>query len=382
MSSFSISQHLFGDWSVINRSIDAAYERRNPIGKIKPEKYNEQKKKALKRFDVFSIGELNEVLIENGFEGTVEKYFSEKAVNETDSLRSAVKTYQNIDKEKYISGQKNIKQNDSDIGRIKNMLDSFKEIQWLIKPLMDGQNVADKDELFYGDLIRIWEGLDTVTRLYNKVRNYVTSKPYSVEKIKLNFGNPELLAGWPVKREIATSSMIFKDENYYYLGIIAKGKGKYFKQIPEAKSGEEYIQKMYYSQAADPQKDVPNLMVVDGVTKKVNGRKDEDGQNRRLEKAKNEYLPQDVNAIRKARSYSVLEDTFNKADLARYIEYYQERVKEYFSDFEFDFLSGVSTSGRSAKVVLLAGVDGSVFFCDSHSSSGMRCLTPLNFYKR
>ena len=75
---------------------------------------------------------------------------------------------------------------------------------------------------------------------------------------------------------------------------------------------------MKYLQAADPQKDVQNLMVIDGVTVKKNGRKDDNGENVVLEQLKNTYLPKDINEIRKKRSYSKTSENFNKSDLNTY----------------------------------------------------------------
>ena len=37
--------------------------------------------------------------------------------------------------------------------------------------------------------------------LYNKVRNHLTKKPFSTEKIKLNFDNGTLLDGWDRNKE-------------------------------------------------------------------------------------------------------------------------------------------------------------------------------------
>ena len=48
----------------------------------------------------------------------------------------------------------------------------------------------------------------------------------------MNFSNPELLAGWPVDREIAVSSVMFRKNNNYFLGILDKAFKKEFKNLP------------------------------------------------------------------------------------------------------------------------------------------------------
>ena len=56
-----------------------------------------------------------------------------------------------------------------------------------------------------------------VLGVYNKARNYLTKKPYELDKIKLNFENETLAAGWDMNREVANSCVLFiaKDEQYY-----------------------------------------------------------------------------------------------------------------------------------------------------------------------
>lgn len=109
--------------------------------------------------------------------------------------------------------------NDKDsIDGIKHLLDSIKELQWFIKPLLGKGTEAIKEEKFYGELVPIWNELDTITPLYNKVRNYITRKPYSEEKIKLNFDNSYFLHGWS-KEYDSKAGLIFVKDNNYYLGI-------------------------------------------------------------------------------------------------------------------------------------------------------------------
>ena len=39
---------------------------------------------------------------------------------------------------------------------------------------------------------KIWDEYSIITQTYNKVRNYLTGKVYSTDKIKLNFKNEEI----------------------------------------------------------------------------------------------------------------------------------------------------------------------------------------------
>lgn len=340
----NISAFLYKDWSVIKNAIEEDYDLENPKAK-RNEKYYEKRTKEIKNRKYFSINYLNKVVgrcIEEDV--PIQKYFMEYKNNEGniyyELFEQAYSRTEGLLNSEYQSkyGLKGDKKN---VKLLKDLLDSIKNIEQFIKPLVIKGEESDIDYSFYGELNEIYNQLSVITPLYNKVRNYVTRKPYSTEKIKLNFGNPEFLGGWPVKRELATSGLIFKDDKYYYLGVIAKGQGKYFKKYPIPEKDDDIFYKMEYLQAADPQKDVQNLMVIDGKTVKKNGRKEKDGEhageNLELERLKNTYLPQDINEIRKRRSYSKLSENFNKEDLTKFIEYYMQRTIEYFESYNFVF---------------------------------------------
>jgi len=237
---------------------------------------------------------------------------------------------------------KKLVQQKEELFNIKAFLDSLMELLHFVKPLsLPNDSLLEKDQNFYGQFEPLMEQLNGLIPLYNKVRNYATQKPYSEEKVKLNFKNPELLGGWPVDREIATSSVLFRDGENYYLGILDKESKKDFKNLPKPDNPNDVLYKMLYLQAADPSKDVQNLMVIDGKTVKKNGRKEKAGefmgQNLILEDLKNTYLPDDINTIRKRKSYSKLSDNFSKSDLIAFIDYYKQRAIEYFHNYQFQF---------------------------------------------
>ena len=141
--------------------------------------------------------------------------------------------------------------------RIKAFLDYIKEVQWFLKPLLGKGTESNRDEAFYGEFLPMYEVLDGATLLYNRVRNYLTRKPYSSEKIKLNFGNASLLSGWSVTKESSNSSVILKKDDAYYLGVMGKGFGKLFEgDVPD--DGDVY-QKMDYHLLPGANKMLPKV---------------------------------------------------------------------------------------------------------------------------
>lgn len=374
-----ISQFLFDDFGLIKRAL--FYYASNELFRPKKQEYPNNKERDgwdrwVNKTTCFSIAVIDRAVesyknsrIEDDDEekeklksfSSVKKYFLDfetqlqeskaddkqiNAVNVFQAVRDGYRSVQSILNDQYDDHSKNLIADGKKVPIIKCFLDSLQNLMWFIKPLYvvigkkddeKGTDAFEKDGAFYTDFDFYYEKLRDVVPLYNKVRNYLTQKAYSVEKYKLNFGNPDLLGGWPVGREKACSGVIFIKDSLYFLGIMNKEYKKNFSPI-KAKKGEKFYEKMMYLQAADPQKDIQNLMVIDGKTVKKNGRKDkDDGVNYLLEELKNNYLPADINDIRKKGTYSKQSENFNNSDLVKFIDYYKQRANEYFDQYRFEF---------------------------------------------
>ena len=337
-----LSNAVFGSWSAFSAAWNEEYVKLNPPKKGKsPEKYDKEMKDEFKKAKSFSLSEfqrLGSVKKSEDSIGSVSDYYisavSEKIEAVYGTYKKAEELLSSVYSKKY---DKKLMKNEAAIELIKNLLDSVKDLERVIKPLRGTGKEEEKDELFYGEFLPLYDTLSSVDRLYDKVRNYMTQKPYSTDKIKLNFDNPQLLGGWPLTKETDYSSFILRNGGKYYLAIMDNCNRSIFKKIPKPQSDSDGIEKMYYYQAADPSKDVQNLMVIDGKTVKKNGRKDSNGNNTLLEELKNQYLPAKINEIRLMKSYSVASENFVKEDLSAFIDYYKERTIEYFDKLSFEF---------------------------------------------
>lgn len=108
----------------------------------------------------------------------------------------------------------------SNVATIKSLLDLIKEYQWFVALLLGNGDESEKDENFYGEFTPSFEQFEQViTPLYNKVRNFLTKKPYSTEKFKINFENVTLLKGWDENKEKDNASIILRKDGLYYLGV-------------------------------------------------------------------------------------------------------------------------------------------------------------------
>jgi len=231
-----ISQKMFGRWDIIGKAIREDCAKRNPQkSRESLEKFAERIDKKLKVIDSISIGDVDECLAQLGetYVKRVEDYFAAMGELEIDDEQTDTTSFKKNIEGAYESVKEllnnadnitdnNLMQDKGNVEKIKTLLDAIKDLQRFIKPLLGKGDEADKDGVFYGEFTSLWTKLDTVTPLYNMVRNYLTSKPYSTKKIKLNFENSSLMDGWDLNKEPDNTTVIFRKDGLYYLGIMGK----------------------------------------------------------------------------------------------------------------------------------------------------------------
>lgn len=245
-----LSNVLFGNWSHIGNCMNAKYEEENP-GKL-TEKYLEKRKKYFDGFDSFSV-EYIEVCIG--------EKITDKLGDKIDELIAAVRAAYS-DAESLIRNPyegRHLVNDNIAVKKIKLLLDTMKSLGTFIRFFAGTGKEPDKDELFYAELDRYIKVLDNLNSMYNKTRNYVTKKPYSTEKYKLNFDNAELLSGWDLNKETSKASVILKKDGLYYLGIMKKNNRKVFVNVPEAEEDSDCFEKMEYKLLPGPNKMLPKV---------------------------------------------------------------------------------------------------------------------------
>lgn len=263
-----ISQKMFGDWSVIKQAMGKGYEKANPKGKTKDDVYEKRKADYIKSIDSVSLSYINEclLLLDDKYHKKVEDHISDiGAVNteEQQTIDIVERIKMSYQKAKDLlcgeyPSDSNLAQDKANVALIKELLDGIKELQHFIKPLFGNGDEPDKDERFYSELAYVWEVIDQITPLYNKVRNYVTRKPYSIGKMKLNFENSQLLNGWDVNKESDNTSIILRKDGLYYLAIMNKKFNKSFKSDKLPCHGDCY-EKMDYKLLPGANKMLPKV---------------------------------------------------------------------------------------------------------------------------
>ncbi len=260
-----ISNKAFGNWTVIPKAL--IDELRLSVTKTKKEsieEYEERLGKILKSQRSISIGQINSCVQAYSQEktNTIEDYFASLgATSEEENLfaqiESAYISIKDLLNTPYPS-EKNLSQDKNNVEKVKNLLDSIKNLQHFIKPLLGDGTESDKDNRFYGEFATLWEELDKITPLYNMVRNYMTRKPYSTEKIKLNFENSQLMSGWDLNKEQDNTTVILRKDGLYYLAIMNKKHKKVFDVKSMPTDGECY-EKMEYKLLPGANKMLPKV---------------------------------------------------------------------------------------------------------------------------
>ncbi len=249
-----ISQKMFGNYNVISKALYEDLKSNTPRKSKKEtdESYEERLRDIIKKRDSFSIAEIDSSLQKTDVEDYKKSlcdYFAGLSIDDDgndifDRIEKAYSEVKELLNTPY-QADKNLAQEVLDVDKIKNLLESIKELQKFVKPLCGKGDESDKDERFYGEFTVLYEELDKITPLYNMVRNYLTRKPYSTEKIKLNFDNSTLLDGWDLNKESDNTSVILRKDGLYYLAIMNKKHNKVFAKN-KLQSDVECFEKMEY----------------------------------------------------------------------------------------------------------------------------------------
>ena len=261
-----------GDWGLIERALEEHAEQRFPEKKAgKPTKTELKKREAwVKKTSRFAISELQNIVsqhVDADSSKSVLKYFKDPQKNPFSDIKNAREEVKDILQEEYSGEEDTLHQNKENVAKIKHCLDSVRALMDFIKPLYvdlgrddESATAPEKDANFYHDFELCYERLSLIVPLYNKVRNYLTRKPYKTEKYKLNFENSTLLAGWDVNKEKDNTAVILIKDARYYLAIMDQKHKKLFDEeyIPKNKNGSLY-QKIDYKLLPDPKKMLPKV---------------------------------------------------------------------------------------------------------------------------
>lgn len=259
-----LSNRWLKNWNIIRNAIIADLKVSYPLKRRESEdKYESRLKDVFDKTESFTIAYINHCL-QKEIEVGLESYFQHldqtnaDGNNQGNLFERIDKAFRAVDALWLVPypADSNLKNDNETVELLKNLLDAIKQLQYFIKPLLGNGDEVNRDMDFYGEFNAYWDVIDQLTPLYNKVRDYVTQKPYSPEKIKLNFYKSTLLNGWDQNKEKANLGVILRKEGCYYLGIMDIKHNKLFNSIPVNTDGECY-EKMIYKLLPGSKKHLP-----------------------------------------------------------------------------------------------------------------------------
>jgi CRISPR-associated protein Cpf1 len=251
-----LSQILFGQWNTLNQLMFAYKEAE--IGTAEKSKNKKAIEKWLKS-SVFSVAQLDTCIDFGKKEGLLSEKeshvsaYASQATYYIDKINDAHQKYESYNWENVSL----ISDNDT-ISCIKTYLDAIQDLYHFLE-IFQVEESEERDIAFYAAFDEIYHVLSLVIPIYNKVRNYVTQKPYSEEKCKLNFKNPTLADGWDKNKEQANTSIILLKNGLYYLGIMNVGNKPAEDNFEEDGSKSDCYRKMVYKLLPGPNKMLPKV---------------------------------------------------------------------------------------------------------------------------
>lgn len=222
----NISKGMFGRWDFIN---DAIYSYSSEFSEKDKLKFDKDIKEVI---NTVLLQKIIDTYINNLDTDEIEKYKNNSSINKylnsfnSLNLKNAfneakpILSLKEIDKER-ADGSERMQQ----INKLKNLLDAMLEVVHFYRPLYlykNGNNLAEveKDEVFYSEFDYLYSQLSPISKLYDKVRNYLTKKSYSKDKFKIYFNKPTLLDGWDLNKESSNLGVLFIKDDNYYLGVM------------------------------------------------------------------------------------------------------------------------------------------------------------------
>ena len=233
-----LSEKIFNNYSILSSILEEEYEKKYPIKNTK--KYENDKKKYLKQD--FSISDI-QMFINNSTNENIDKninildYFKNlKFDNDENIIDKINNNYEDI---QYLLNNKNnhddLLQNQDKKLKIQKFSESLIELKQFIE-FLKSDNDNDKDESFYNYYFSLYNEISKSDVLYNKVRNYLSKKPYSIEKFRIYFENDGNFFGGLIDSHTNNSdngtqygAYLFRIKNRlneydYYIGVSSDSK--------------------------------------------------------------------------------------------------------------------------------------------------------------
>lgn len=232
------SHKCTGRWDEFERCIKEELKEQNPPKKREKENsYNERINKLYKKMSVISVKELFDTVQKYKTPGqaktlSLEEYVYGlivspllKAGQDFKAMMDYIGSMRPEDK----LGQTRKDEKENARTYIRSWLDDLMDARRAAQVFTAGNGTVTPDPCFYETVVNPFDEFSNkLVPLYNKVRNYLTRKPYSTDKLRLYFGTPALLSGWDRNKEKDSRGILLQDAKNKYLAILPAHAKKLF----------------------------------------------------------------------------------------------------------------------------------------------------------
>lgn len=259
-----ISNKVFGAWNMIERALDNFAETlktKKEQDKWPKKKYYSLAELGALDFRALASGDAAVPAVADFWRG---QFFRQTAAAVTNAVAEVQSVLNSPD---YQPGNRDplMRENADDVKKIKALFDSLLDLLHFLKPLR--VDAPDADQVFYTGFNAVYDRLDTVVPLYNRVRNYLTRKPSEMKKTKLMFDCATLADGWDRNKESSNNAVLLLKDGNYYLAIIQPAKSRTDRKVDfaslETDQQGDCFQKMVYKYLPGPNKMLPKVIFSD-----------------------------------------------------------------------------------------------------------------------
>lgn len=260
-----ISLALCGKWSAIREVIYLEFSRNiKRKKKESTEKYDKRVYQAIDGRESYSIAEIDSCLLE--FDKKLADYYMKMGAVDNKVLQreNYFATIENAWTElqpmavRFANAENSHQPKEDEVVKIKVYLDAVLQLYHFVLPLKGEGNELGRDAAFYEVLDSCMLELQNIVGLYNRIRSFVTRKPFTTNKIKLNFGSPQLLSGWSSDNEAVHRSLLLQKDGRLFLVVLEKGQHNLFTDESDIlKEGEDFYEKVEYNYFGDAAKQLP-----------------------------------------------------------------------------------------------------------------------------
>lgn len=230
------SHTVFGNWKTAELCLQKAVAEANQKKPREGDKgYAERISKTFKANKSFSLDDIHEAVAKHGdldpdspylaASSALRLFYMNEIAAKVASARISIATlHAHVDADGVPDaklGQDTVSGELGPGAYMKDFLEQFNDAKNAALVFTDLGGILNADPDFYGSVVDFFGDITHELKTgFDAIRNYLTKKPFSTDKIQLYFDNPKFLDGWDTNKEPDNRGVILRAGNDIYLGVL------------------------------------------------------------------------------------------------------------------------------------------------------------------